>query len=116
MYSTKIVAGVRVVQVSAFFEVPDSVAFPAHSFTTQDVSYLMFCFPQELPSLDGSVSGSSSSSRLGGTKSAPKTSLASAAVDTAGCHRDAITSLALGQTSQRLLISSSRDGAVKVWK
>ncbi|KAJ7571090.1 hypothetical protein O6H91_01G148400 [Diphasiastrum complanatum] len=33
-----------------------------------------------------------------------------------GCHRDSITALALAQMSQPLLISSSRDGAVKVWK
>lgn len=39
-----------------------------------------------------------------------------AATDAAGCHRDSITSLASVKLNQRLLISSSRDGAIKVWK
>ncbi|CAK7337391.1 unnamed protein product [Dovyalis caffra] len=41
---------------------------------------------------------------------------AAAATDSAGCHRDSIISLASIKLSQRLLISSSRDGALKVWK
>ncbi|KAF3791532.1 putative serine/threonine-protein kinase [Nymphaea thermarum] len=45
-----------------------------------------------------------------------KTLLAAAATDSAGCHRDAVLSLASVKLNQRLLISSSRDGAVKVWK
>ncbi|WOL13904.1 phosphoinositide 3-kinase regulatory subunit 4 isoform X1 [Canna indica] len=39
-----------------------------------------------------------------------------AATDSAGCHRDSVLSLASVKLSQRLLISSSRDGAIKVWK
>ncbi|CAM6046085.1 unnamed protein product [Sphagnum compactum] len=50
------------------------------------------------------------------TSSKAKTGLAAAATDSAGCHRDCILGLASAQTNQRLLISSSRDGAVKVWK
>jgi hypothetical protein len=42
--------------------------------------------------------------------------LAAAATDSAGCHRDSILSLASVKLNQRLLISSSRDGAIKVWK
>ncbi|KAJ8768798.1 hypothetical protein K2173_023702 [Erythroxylum novogranatense] len=45
-----------------------------------------------------------------------KAVLAAAAIDPAGCHRDAILSLASVKLNQRLLISSSRDGAIKVWK
>ncbi|GAB4852674.1 Serine/threonine-protein kinase [Ancistrocladus abbreviatus] len=45
-----------------------------------------------------------------------KAILAAAAVDPAGCHRDSILSLASIKLNQRLLISSSRDGAIKVWK
>ncbi|PIN14329.1 WD40 repeat containing protein kinase [Handroanthus impetiginosus] len=45
-----------------------------------------------------------------------KAILAAAATDSAGCHRDAILSLASVKLNQRLLISSSRDGAIKVWK
>ncbi|XP_024383874.1 serine/threonine-protein kinase VPS15 isoform X3 [Physcomitrium patens] len=50
------------------------------------------------------------------SKNSAKTALAAAATDNAGCHRDCILSLASAQTNQRLLISSSRDGAIKVWK
>ncbi|KAJ0965888.1 hypothetical protein J5N97_027026 [Dioscorea zingiberensis] len=39
-----------------------------------------------------------------------------AATDSAGCHRDSILSLASVKLNQRLLISSSRDGSIKVWK
>eukprot|EP00850_Spirogloea_muscicola_P001771 SM000006S19536 [mRNA] locus=s6:1491579:1504808:+ [translate_table: standard] len=42
--------------------------------------------------------------------------LAAAAVDRAGCHRDAVLTLATAQVSQKLLISGSRDGAIKVWR
>ncbi|KAH7447982.1 hypothetical protein KP509_01G130700 [Ceratopteris richardii] len=43
--------------------------------------------------------------------------LTAAATDTAGCHRDSILSLAAAQTAQQnLLISSSRDGSIKVWR
>lgn len=45
-----------------------------------------------------------------------KTILAGAATDSAGCHRDSVLSLASVKLNQRLLISSSRDGAIKVWK
>eukprot|EP00252_Welwitschia_mirabilis_P026191 TRINITY_DN8476_c0_g3_i2.p1 TRINITY_DN8476_c0_g3~~TRINITY_DN8476_c0_g3_i2.p1 ORF type:complete len:750 (-),score=115.92 TRINITY_DN8476_c0_g3_i2:109-2034(-) len=50
------------------------------------------------------------------TKPASKSYIAAAATDSAGCHRDCILSLASVQLNQRLLLSSSRDGAVKVWK
>ncbi|GMH03346.1 hypothetical protein Nepgr_005185 [Nepenthes gracilis] len=50
------------------------------------------------------------------TKLTAKTVLAAAAIDPAGCHRDSILSLASVKLNQRLLISSSRDGAIKVWK
>ncbi|KAK9266612.1 hypothetical protein L1049_003563 [Liquidambar formosana] len=50
------------------------------------------------------------------TKLTAKTVLAAAATDSAGCHRDSIISLASVKLNQRLLISSSRDGAIKVWK
>ncbi|CAN6239168.1 unnamed protein product [Urochloa humidicola] len=46
----------------------------------------------------------------------PKTQLAVAAADSAGCHRDAILALASFNLSSQRLISASRDGAVKVWK
>ncbi|KAJ6829294.1 phosphoinositide 3-kinase regulatory subunit 4 isoform X2 [Iris pallida] len=45
-----------------------------------------------------------------------KALLAMAATDTTGCHRDSVLSLASVKLNQRLLISSSRDGAIKVWK
>ncbi|CAK9205930.1 unnamed protein product [Sphagnum troendelagicum] len=61
---------------------------------------------QEVPGVE---SGSHTSSKS-------KTSLATAATDSAGCHQDCILGLASAQTNQRLLISSSRDGALKVWK
>ncbi|XP_044463913.1 serine/threonine-protein kinase VPS15-like isoform X2 [Mangifera indica] len=50
------------------------------------------------------------------TKVTAKAVLAAAATDSAGCHRDSILSLASVKLNQRLLISSSRDGAIKVWK
>ncbi|AQK75788.1 protein kinase family protein / WD-40 repeat family protein [Zea mays] len=46
----------------------------------------------------------------------PKTQLAVAAADSAGCHRDAILALASFNLSSQRLVSGSRDGAVKVWK
>ncbi|XP_034577641.1 serine/threonine-protein kinase VPS15 isoform X2 [Setaria viridis] len=46
----------------------------------------------------------------------PKTQLALAAADSAGCHRDTILALASFNLSSQRLISASRDGAVKVWK
>ncbi|KAL4390760.1 hypothetical protein AHAS_Ahas03G0177300 [Arachis hypogaea] len=45
-----------------------------------------------------------------------KVVLAAAATDPAGCHRDSILSLASVKLNQRLLLSSARDGAIKVWK
>lgn len=45
-----------------------------------------------------------------------KAILAAAATDSAGCHHDSILSLASVKLNQRLLISGSRDGAIKVWK
>ncbi|XWS72101.1 hypothetical protein CRYUN_Cryun02cG0011700 [Craigia yunnanensis] len=50
------------------------------------------------------------------TKLTAKVVLAAAATDSAGCHHDSILSLASVKLNQRLLISSSRDGAIKVWK
>ncbi|KAL8152973.1 hypothetical protein V2J09_010733 [Rumex salicifolius] len=50
------------------------------------------------------------------TKLTTKTVLASAATDPGGCHRDSVVSLASVKLNQRFLISSSRDGAIKVWK
>ncbi|XP_065848432.1 serine/threonine-protein kinase VPS15 [Euphorbia lathyris] len=50
------------------------------------------------------------------TKLTAKAVIAAAATDSAGCHRDSILSLASVKLNQRLLISSSRDGAIKVWK
>ncbi|KAL5572531.1 hypothetical protein UlMin_022128 [Ulmus minor] len=50
------------------------------------------------------------------TKLTAKAVLAAAATDPAGCHRDSILSLASVKLNQRHLISSSRDGAIKVWK
>ncbi|KAL6560993.1 Serine/threonine-protein kinase [Orobanche hederae] len=50
------------------------------------------------------------------TRLTGKTILAAAATDSAGCHHDSILSLASVKLNQRLLISSSRDGAIKVWK
>ncbi|XP_010688347.1 serine/threonine-protein kinase VPS15 [Beta vulgaris subsp. vulgaris] len=50
------------------------------------------------------------------TKLTTKAVLAAAATDPAGCHRDSILSLASVKLNQRLLLSSSRDGAIKVWK
>ncbi|XP_059431883.1 serine/threonine-protein kinase VPS15 isoform X2 [Corylus avellana] len=50
------------------------------------------------------------------TKLTAKAVLAAAATDSAGCHRDSILSLASVKLNQRLLISGSRDGALKVWK
>ncbi|ESW24959.1 hypothetical protein PHAVU_004G175100 [Phaseolus vulgaris] len=45
-----------------------------------------------------------------------KAILAAAATDSGGCHRDSIVSLASIKLNQRLLLSSGRDGAIKVWK
>ncbi|XP_022638458.1 phosphoinositide 3-kinase regulatory subunit 4 [Vigna radiata var. radiata] len=45
-----------------------------------------------------------------------KAILAAAATDSAGCHHDSIVSLASIKLNQRLLLSSGRDGAIKVWK
>ncbi|KAL4205052.1 hypothetical protein AMTRI_Chr01g135210 [Amborella trichopoda] len=56
------------------------------------------------------------SKRPSATKLTSKALLTAAATDTAGCHRDSILSLASVKLNQRLLISSSRDGAIKVWK
>ncbi|KAE8736109.1 ATP binding protein, putative isoform 2 [Hibiscus syriacus] len=42
-----------------------------------------------------------------------KAVLAAAATDSAGCHHDSVLSLASVKLNQRLLISSSRDGAIK---
>lgn len=50
------------------------------------------------------------------TRLTGKAILAAAATDSAGCHHDSILSLASVKLNQRLLISSSRDGALKVWK
>ncbi|KAI3932096.1 hypothetical protein MKW92_032179 [Papaver armeniacum] len=50
------------------------------------------------------------------TKLTTKALLSAAATDSAGCHHDSILSLASVKLNQRLLISSSRDGAIKVWK
>ncbi|OVA06257.1 HEAT [Macleaya cordata] len=50
------------------------------------------------------------------SKLTTKALLTAAATDSAGCHRDSILSLASVKLNQRLLISSSRDGAIKVWK
>ncbi|XP_077247976.1 serine/threonine-protein kinase VPS15-like isoform X1 [Tasmannia lanceolata] len=49
-------------------------------------------------------------------KLTPKAVLAAAATDSAGCHRDSMLSLASVKLNQKLLISSSRDGVIKVWK
>ncbi|RAL37168.1 hypothetical protein DM860_004090 [Cuscuta australis] len=45
-----------------------------------------------------------------------KAILSAATTDSAGCHRDSILSLGSVKLNQRLLISSSREGAIKVWK
>nr|GLL20620.1 phosphoinositide 3-kinase regulatory subunit 4-like [Ipomoea trifida] len=50
------------------------------------------------------------------TRLTAKAILSAAATDSAGCHRDSILSLGSVKLNQRLLISSSRDGAIKVWK
>lgn len=50
------------------------------------------------------------------TRLTGKALLAAAATDSAGCHHDSILSLASVKMNQRLLLSSSRDGAIKVWK
>ncbi|KAK2989607.1 hypothetical protein RJ640_027381 [Escallonia rubra] len=50
------------------------------------------------------------------TRLTAKAVLAAAATDSAGCHRDSILSMASVKLNQRLLISSGRDGAIKVWK
>ncbi|KAL2500940.1 protein kinase family protein/WD-40 repeat family protein [Forsythia ovata] len=50
------------------------------------------------------------------TRLTRKAIIAAAVADSAGCHRDSILSLASVKLNQRLLISSSRDGAIKVWK
>ncbi|XP_024979474.1 serine/threonine-protein kinase VPS15-like isoform X1 [Cynara cardunculus var. scolymus] len=50
------------------------------------------------------------------TRLTGKAVLAAAATDSGGCHRDSILSLASVKLNQRLLISSSRDGTLKVWK
>ncbi|MCO5613378.1 hypothetical protein L7F22_067654 [Adiantum nelumboides] len=53
-----------------------------------------------------------------GNRASPRSKriLATAATETVGCHRDSILSLAAAQTTQHLLISSSRDGSIKVWR
>ncbi|PKU64555.1 serine/threonine-protein kinase VPS15 isoform X1 [Dendrobium catenatum] len=56
------------------------------------------------------------SRRAASSKQTQKALLAVAATDSAGCHRDSVLSLASVKLNQRLLISSSRDGALKVWK
>ncbi|KAL3686006.1 hypothetical protein R1sor_004028 [Riccia sorocarpa] len=60
--------------------------------------------------------GENGRSQPQGSKSPAKSGLAAAALDCVGCHRDSIRSLAFAQASQRYLISSSRDGVIKVWK
>ncbi|KAL9242324.1 hypothetical protein vseg_016337 [Gypsophila vaccaria] len=50
------------------------------------------------------------------TKTTTKAVLAAAATDPAGCHRDSVLALASVKLNQRLLLSGSRDGAIKVWK
>lgn len=49
-------------------------------------------------------------------KLSTKAVLAAAATDPAGCHRDSVLSLASVKLNQLLLLSSGRDGAIKVWK
>lgn len=53
---------------------------------------------------------------MAASKLTTKSILAAAATDSAGCHRDSVLSLASVKLNQRLLISSGRDGALKVWK
>ncbi|KAG6478579.1 serine/threonine-protein kinase VPS15-like [Zingiber officinale] len=50
------------------------------------------------------------------SKLTQKMLLSTAATDSAGCHRDSVLSLASVKLSQRVLVSSSRDGTIKVWK
>ncbi|CAM6126892.1 unnamed protein product [Calypogeia fissa] len=45
-----------------------------------------------------------------------KNGVVAAALDSVGCHRDCIRSIASAQVNQKILISSGRDGAIKVWK
>lgn len=78
--------------------------------------YLHQIFASLTDPRDYSLQETSGVDKLSSNKSAPKSALAAAATDSAGCHRDCILSLASAQTNQRLLISSSRDGAIKVWK
>ncbi|XP_072977494.1 serine/threonine-protein kinase VPS15 isoform X1 [Typha angustifolia] len=54
--------------------------------------------------------------RATSAKLTQKALLAAAATDSASCHRDSVLSLASFKLNQRMLVSSSRDGAVKVWK
>jgi organic hydroperoxide reductase OsmC/OhrA len=62
----------------------------------------------------GGAPSPGSSGKNGGQN--PSTLMAAAVADSAGCHRDAILALAGAQTSQKILISASRDGVIKVWK
>lgn len=75
---------------------------------------------QELPQPEeGKSAAAGSPEAAPGTKSGgqnPNVLTAAAVADSAGCHRDAILALAGAQTSQKILISASRDGVIKVWK
>jgi hypothetical protein len=87
--------------------------FPSIYFTAMEGILLLqtavcnwfLCSAQEMYKQSTTVSGLT-----------PKTQLAVAAADSAGCHRDAILALASFNLSSQRLISASRDGAVKVWK
>ncbi|KAL5987755.1 Serine/threonine-protein kinase [Asimina triloba] len=65
------------------------------------------------PSTKSMGTDEESNKRPPATKLTSKAILAAAANDSAGCHRDSVLSLASVKLNQRLLISSSRDGAIK---
>ncbi|KAG6553996.1 hypothetical protein Mapa_004913 [Marchantia paleacea] len=79
-------------------------------YETSSVSNVRIIQESIVPRVDNSKSQNQ------GNKSPPRTGLAAAALDCVGCHRDCISSLAFAQANQRFLISSSRDGSIKVWK
>nr|GEX97488.1 serine/threonine-protein kinase VPS15-like [Tanacetum cinerariifolium] len=81
---------------------------------------------RSVPPVNRSPPGNGSNERIPGDRGGDglvnaqgptgKAVLAAAATDSGGCHRDSILSLASVKLNQRLLLSSSRDGTVKVWK
>lgn len=98
-YNRKIIEGTEVVQVWSAF--PSDVLFFAHLNWT-DFFFCLLCPNQEIHSKQ----------KIGSTEDTPRRGPESLPVG----HHDIITDIATFQTTQGFIVTSSRDGIVKVWK